>query len=81
MNVLKSDEIMQGFSKMGAMIEILFVFTAFLVSENIDSNDVDNVLNELMKKFKGIPSPMPQVSKEAISDFQNLIDAFRDSKK
>ena len=71
-------KIMRDFARMGAMIDICQMFTAWFAAKHMDIDDVDIILKALTKKYKTIPT-LPSnegILEEVLNEFKNTVKAL-----
>jgi hypothetical protein len=71
---INPSKIMRDFARMGAMIDVCHIFTAWFATNHMENDDVDIVLQALINKYKDFPTAP---STEGV--FQEVIDGFRDT--
>lgn len=75
---MNPSKIMRDFARMGAMIDVCQMLTAWFAAKHMKMDDVDVILKALVKKYEEFPiAPSTEgVLQEVLDEFRNVVKAL-----
>jgi hypothetical protein len=79
--VKDAQRIMNDFTKLGAMVDIMFPFVAYLVAEYIPADHTQSVIDGYKKAIKEIQPEQYDMFASSCDRFQKGVDKYREAIK